>query len=65
MRSDVLRYSKSLLAYFQSIIILENWNIIEAEIVSLVEKYIKIKLTSTRYNRPWFNQYVKKLNRTV
>lgn len=43
----------------------EKWNKLKQKSFSLVENYIPVKYTSTRYNPPWFNQTLRKLNRRV
>ena len=35
------------------------------KLISLTEKYIPSKMKSTRYNLPWFNTSLKRLNRKV
>lgn len=43
----------------------EKWNKLKQKLFSLVENYIPVKYTSTRYNSPWFNQTLRKFNRRV
>ena len=65
IRHELLKFSSSFLDSFKGRSIQENWEIVQSQIVSLMEKHIHSKITSTRYNLPWYNQNLKKLNRKV
>lgn len=65
MKIDFLHFSLSFLENFRARSVHENWDILKHKLFSLMEKYIPSKVTSTRYNLPWFNQSLRKLNREV
>ena len=41
----------------------ENWVVLKNFIDQLLDKYVPIKLTSTRYNLPWFNAKLRRMCR--
>ena len=38
----------------------DKWNLLLTQIINIIKHYIPVRLTTSRYNLPWFNKHLKK-----
>ena len=65
LKSELMDFGTSFLATMKERSVEDNWDKIKSKLLALVARYIPNKLSSTRYNLPWFNRKLRKLNRKV
>ena len=65
MKKELLDFGSVYLSQFNRRSLQENWDILKNKLSTLMEEYIPTKMSSSRYNLPWFTSDLKKLNRKV
>ena len=38
-----------------------KWNLVSTKIINIMKHYVPVRLTTSRYNLPWFNKDLKKM----
>ena len=65
MKKDFLDFGFVYLSQFNERSLQENWDILKNKLSTLMEEDIPAKMSSSRFNLPWFTSSLKKLNRKV
>ena len=63
MKKELLDFSSVYISQFNRRSLQENWDILKNKLSTLMEECIPTKMSSSRYNLPWFTSNLKKLNR--
>ena len=61
MKKELLDFSSVYLSQFNRRSSQENWDILKNKLSTLMEEYIPTKMSSSRYNLPWFTSNLKKI----